>query len=343
MGPGLHLTAFVFAAQHPPYPVLVFLCMLAGLGSGLVDAGWNAWIGAMPNSSGIMGSLHSFYGIGAALAPVAAAAFIAKDGYQWYHFYYLMALAAFIELCTSMAAFWSATGRKYRTELQRDTDTDSNTTQDNSELSGAVQRSSPLIQALGNSSTWLISLFIFLYAGIEIGLADWILTFLVDVREESPFSGSMVTFGYWGGLTLGRIVIGFLIPLFKTDKGVVTTCLAMTILMHLIFSLKADFTVSAVALPILGFFLGPLFPEAVIMQTKLVPKSLHVAAIGFSCALGSAGGCVLPFFIGAIANTKGIWILQPFVLVALLFCLALWLAVPGRSVDTEENQEISEG
>jgi fucose permease len=153
----------------------------------------------------------------------------------------------------------------------------------------------------------------------------------------------MVTFGYWGGLTLGRVVIGFLIPLFKTDKGVVTTCLAMTILMHLIFSLKSDLITSAVALPLLGFFLGPLFPEAVIMQTKLVPKSLHIAAIGFSCALGSAGGCVLPFFIGALANSRGIWILQPFVLVALLFCLALWLAVPDRPVDEDENQDTLQG
>jgi fucose permease len=318
--------------------------MLAGLGSGLVDAGWNAWIGAMPNSSGIMGSLHSFYGIGAALAPVAAAAIIAKEGCQWYDFYYLMALAALMELCTSTAAFWSATGQKYRTGLQRNNKPDLNTIRGESEdFPLEVERRSPLVQALGNSSTWLISLFIFLYAGIEIGLADWILTFLVDVRKESTFAGSMVTFGYWGGLTLGRVVIGFLIPLFKTDKGVVTTCLAMTILMHLIFSLKADLVTSAAALPLLGFFLGPLFPEAVIMQTKLVPKSLHIAAIGFSCALGSAGGCVLPFFIGALANSRGIWILQPFVLVALLFCLALWLAVPDRPVDEDENQDTLQG
>jgi len=342
MGPGLHLVAFVSAAQHPPYPLLVFVCMLAGLGSGLVDAGWNAWIGAMSNSSGIMGSLHSFYGVGAALAPVVATSVIAREGYSWYHFYYLMALIALIEFGTSTAAFWSQTGQKYRAKLQKNHEPEANSVCDDSEMLPAGPRKrNPMIQALGNSSTWLISLFIFLYAGIEISLADWILTLLVDEREQSPFAGSMVTFGYWGGLTLGRVVIGFLIPLFNTGKGVVTACLVMTISMHLIFSLKADFITSTIAVPLLGFFLGPLFPEAVIMQTKLVPKSLHVAAVGFSCALGSAGGCVLPFLVGAVANTRGIWILQPVVLAALLLSLALWLAVPSLPVDKNEDQKAS--
>ena len=333
LGPGCHLIAFISAAQHPPYPVLVAICMLAGLGSGLVDAGWNAWIGAMPNGNGILGLLQGFYGIGAALAPLIATSVITKSGWQWYHFYYLMASAATIELCTSAVAFWSATGARYRVALQANSGLDTATIGDPPESPRADEkRNNPVMQALGNASTWLISLFIFVYAGIEISLADWIFTLLVDVRHHSPFAGSMVTFGYWGGLTLGRILIGFLVPFFKTEKGTVTACLAMTILMHLLFSLKTDLVTSAIAAPLLGFFLGPLFPEAIVMQTKLVHKRLHVAAVGFACALGSAGGCVFPFVIGAIAKTKGIEILQPIVLVMMVLCMAFWLALPGPSV-----------
>lgn len=337
IGPGLHIIAFISASQHPPFPVLVLVCMLSGLGNGLVDAGWNAWIGAMPNSSKIMGSLHSFYGLGAALAPLIATSVIAKSGWHWYEFYYLMASAAIIEFCTSAAAFWSATGPKYLMKHQKDSDADNAAARDHSEMLRGGQNKNPLIQALGNTSTWLISLFIFLYAGIEISLADWILTLLVDVRHYSPFAGSMTTSGYWGGLTLGRIVLGFLIPSFKTEKGAVTACLAMSIIMYLLFSLKADPVTSAMSVPLLGFFLGPLFPEAVIMQTKLVHKRLHVAAIGFACALGSAGGCIIPFFIGGIANIQGIWILQPIVLATLLLCLVLWLLLPGISADLNKD------
>ena len=114
LGPGLHVIAFLALAMHPPYQVLIFVFVLAGLGSGLVDAGWNVWIGSMPDSSGIMGSLHSFYGLGAAMAPVIANAVITKLGWQWYGFYLLMALASLIELVSSTAAFYSQTSEQYR-------------------------------------------------------------------------------------------------------------------------------------------------------------------------------------------------------------------------------------
>ncbi|KAL9628310.1 MAG: hypothetical protein Q9164_007323 [Protoblastenia rupestris] len=332
LGPGLHIVAFACAALHPPYAILVAICMLAGLGSGLIDAGWNAWIGAMENSNGIMGLLQSCYGLGAALVPVIATSITTTRGRPWYEFYYLMTLLAIVELCTSTAAFWSATGASYRLTHQADPLLDTAAVGYQPESRQAAdKRGNALLQALGNVSTWLISLFIFVYAGIEISLADWIFTVLVDVRHNSPYAGSMVTFGYWGGITLGRILIGFLASYFQTGKATVTACLVMSVAMHLLFSLKTDLVTSAISTALLGFFLGPLFPEAVVMQTRLVHKRLHVAAVGFACALGSAGGCVFPFTIGAIAQVKGIQILHPTVLAMLMLCLACWLALRNPS------------
>jgi hypothetical protein len=37
-----HIIAYIIACLHPPYPVLVVVYMLAGFGSGLGDAAWNA-------------------------------------------------------------------------------------------------------------------------------------------------------------------------------------------------------------------------------------------------------------------------------------------------------------
>jgi fucose permease len=337
IGPGLHVVAFLAVALHPPYLVLILVFVLAGLGSGLVDAGWNAWIGSMPDSSGIMGSLHSSYSLGAALAPVVANAVITKLGWRWYGFYYLMALASAVELCSSAAAFFSKTGEQYR--LHHATPSEPDIFHDQPILEDSLpdkKRRSPVVQALGNPSTWLISIFIFLYAGIEISLADWIMTLAVDHRDQTPFAGSMLTFAFWGGLTSGRIVVGFLIPLISSSsssKGVVTACLTVTILSHLVFTLRSDLVTSAFVVPLLGFSLGPLFPEAVIMQTKLVDRSLHVAAVGFACALGSAGGCVFPFLVGVIANAYGIQMLLPVVMVMLLLCLACWWLLPCPAED----------
>jgi len=334
LGPGLHVIAFLALAMHPPYQVLIFVFVLAGLGSGLVDAGWNVWIGSMPDSSGIMGSLHSFYGLGAAMAPVIANAVITKLGWQWYGFYLLMALASLIELVSSTAAFYSQTSEQYR--LQHGNHSEPEILHDQAIPKDSLPNkiwSSPVVKALRNSSTWIISMFIFLYAGMEISLADWIMTLTIDHRGQTPFVGSMLTFAFWAGLTFGRIVVGFLIPVIGNSKSVITTCLIIAILSHLVFTLRSDLATSAVMVPLLGFSLGPLFPEAVIMQTKLIDRSLRVAAVGFACALGSAGGCVFPFLVGVVANAYGIQMLLPIVMVMLLLSLVCWWLLPRPAMD----------
>ena len=91
IGPGCHLLAYIVIAVHPPYPVLVFIFMLAGFGNGLADAAWNAWIGNMANPNEVLGFLHAFYGLGAVLSPLIATTMITKgDRLPWYYFYYVM-------------------------------------------------------------------------------------------------------------------------------------------------------------------------------------------------------------------------------------------------------------
>jgi fucose permease len=64
--------------------------MVCGLGSGLTDGAWNAWIGNMANATEVLGFLHGAYGAGAIISPVLATALITKTGSPWYYFYYFM-------------------------------------------------------------------------------------------------------------------------------------------------------------------------------------------------------------------------------------------------------------
>lgn len=97
---------------------------------------------------------------------------------------------------------------------------------------------------------------------------------------------------------------------------------------ELIFWLVPQFYVSAVAIAIEGFFLGPLFPAAIVAATKLLPKHLHVSSIGFAAALGGTGAAIFPFAVGAIAQAKGVQVLQPFALALLVAVLGTWLLLP---------------
>lgn len=93
--------------------------------------------------------------------------------------------------------------------------------------------------------------------------------------------------------------------------------------------LVPHFLVSAIAVALQGFFLGPLFPASVVMMTKLLPRRLHVSAIGFASAFGGSGAAILPFAVGALAEDVGVQVLQPFILASTGIILLLWLGLPS--------------
>lgn len=104
--------------------------------------------------------------------------------------------------------------------------------------------------------------------------------------------------------------------------------LPITMALELVFWLVPQFYVSAVAVSLQGFFLGPLFPAAVVAATKLLPRHLHVSAIGFAAAFGGSGAAIFPFAVGAIAQVKGVKVLQPVVLGLFAVIWCLWLGLP---------------
>lgn len=102
----------------------------------------------------------------------------------------------------------------------------------------------------------------------------------------------------------------------------------LAIAFGLILWLVPNFYASVIAVSFQGFFLGPFFPGVVVVATKLLPKALHVSAIGFAAAFGGGGAAVLPFAVGAIAQAKGVEVLQPFIIGLSGGILLLWLGLP---------------
>lgn len=102
----------------------------------------------------------------------------------------------------------------------------------------------------------------------------------------------------------------------------------MSIACGLVLWFVPNFYASAVAVSLQGFFLGPLFPGAVVMLTKLLPRHLHVTSIGFVAAFGGSGAAILPFAVGALAQAKGVQVLQPFIIAMSGAIFLAWLGLP---------------
>ena len=150
---------------------------------------------------------------------------------------------------------------------------------------------------------------------------------MLRVRAASPYAAGISATGFWAGMTVGRAFLGFITERFG-ERLCVMIYLGVAIGLELIFWLVPSFVVSAVAVAFLGFVFGPLFPAAVVMCTKLLPQHLHVTAIGFSTALGGSGGAIFPFIVGAIAQAKGVQVLQPIIMALLAAISAVWLLLP---------------
>lgn len=70
--------------------------------------------------------------------------------------------------------------------------------------------------------------------------------------------------------------------------------------------------------------------------TKILPRELHVSSIGFASAVGGAGAAVLPFTVGALAETKGVGILPVFMVGFSGGLFILWICLAHRLKLAEE-------
>ncbi|GFP59841.1 hypothetical protein ACSS6W_005040 [Trichoderma asperelloides] len=314
MAPICHLITFAVLASHPPYPALVVCNAISGFGNGLTDACFCAWIGAMDKANTIQGFLHSCYSLGALFSPLIATSMVVKAGLPWYTYYYIMIGMAGLEFVGLVIFFWDKTGAAYRAEHA-------------SENAEAGAPSAGTREAMKSKVTWLCALFFFAYMGVEVGLGGWVVTFMLRVRHASAYASGISGSGFWAGMAVGRAALGFVTERFG-ERLCLAIYLGICLGLQLLFWLVPQFVVSAVAVAFLGFFLGPMFPGAVMVTAKLLPKRIHVSAIGFAMAMGGTGGTVFPFIIGAIASHRSVSVLQPIILALIAVISAVWLSFP---------------
>jgi fucose permease len=210
-----HFAAYVASCLHPPFPVLVVVYVLAGLGNGLEDAAWNAWVGVMANTNEMLGILHAFYGFGATLSPLIATSMITKAHLPWYTFYYLMIGLVVIEFVLSVGGFWEGSGAQHRKTHPRK----------------ANVKGLPAKEALGTlpaaRTTWTMTAFLFIYVGVEVALGGWIVTFMITIRHASLFASGMTATGFWLGITIGRVTLGFVTPRVGEKRAITVCCSAI--------------------------------------------------------------------------------------------------------------------
>ncbi|KAM0252847.1 hypothetical protein ACHAQJ_007533 [Trichoderma viride] len=237
-----YMLAYLGLSQHPPFGVVVCLLILTGFGSGLMNGSWNSWFGGLVQGSTVLGFLHGFWGLGATLSPILISR-IATKVENWWIFYAIMAGLACLACIGVTSSFWDDTGRGFR----RQPVTPSSNAQGTMKI-------------LKNQVTLTLSAFMVLYAGSEVTIGGWLLTYMMNVRNGSPTASSLATSGFWIGVTVGRFALGWITG-YIGERLMVTLYLLSAIALELGFWFGQKFAVSAVMAALVGVSTGMIMPS----------------------------------------------------------------------------------
>lgn len=314
---------------QPPFPVVVVMFFFLGFGIALALALSNVYCANLANSTTALSFFSGAYGIGGTVAPLFATAMV-SSGIRWSFFYSVSLAVSLANLAYSSWAFFDyekdAPPEPQRA-LQR-------TASRPSGQGGSISRAQLLKNTLRNRTTLLGALFIFAYQGAEVSTSGWVVSFLISYRHGDPLRVGYVSAGFWAGITVGRFLLTHSAAKIG-HKIAVVAMVAGAVAFQLMTWLIPNVIGEAVSVAILGLLLGPVYPSATAVFTKLLPRSMHISSLSFISALGSSGGAVSPFFTGLLAQNVGTMVLHP-ICVGLYGVMATsWLLLPKISKRSE--------
>jgi len=302
----LAATGLAVHAIAPRWVPFVSGAALVGLGSGAVDAALNAFV-ARTYASKHVNWLHACYSIGATLGPILMATAIQRLG-SW-----RVGYAAVAVLLAALGAGFMATSSGW----------------------GSPSPSPP--RPIGNVAGTLrhplarlqLAVF-FIYTGLEVVLGQWAYTVLRDFRRVPEGAATAWTASYFGAIAVGRVLTGFVVGRFGTDR----TARAGTWAAALGVALFAFGPIDAVRGPglvLAGLGLAPVFPCLMSRTPARVGDALAPNAIGFQVSLATVGAAVLPALGGLLVAVQGIAAVSTEALGLSLLLVLLHEAILARS------------
>ncbi|KAJ1036444.1 hypothetical protein NDA13_000324 [Ustilago tritici] len=201
---------------------------------------------------------------------------------------------------------------------------------------------------VSQSKVLLLAAFTGIYVGTEVTVGGWSSTFLIEARQQGASTNALVS-GFWDGIAFGRIL---LIPVtaWLGDEIAIIIYLLFAVGLQLLVWFVPNIIANAVALALLGVFLGPAFPCMIRVTSKTIRPRAHLtAAISFISTFSAAGMALLPLIVGLASQkaSQGIKVLPPMLVGLLSLQVFLWIALNKeyfvkRFVKREDMSEVED-
>ncbi|KAK7204433.1 major facilitator superfamily domain-containing protein [Myxozyma melibiosi] len=334
-GPLFLTTMYAVVGPAPVYPVVATFFFFGGVGMALILAQVNVFLSYLEHTEQLYGFVHGAYGIGATVSPLIATA-MASSGIKWSYFYFI--LMAY-NLSVSALCGWSFKG------CDRDIGTSHFILKNrnaNIPNPSAIQSSYPVTSdtrhersvyhdALHDKVSWIATFFIFFYQGAETTIGGWIVSFMIETRNGDASKVGYVSAGYWAGIAIGRLVLNQVLSKILKPRTAIYVLLGLVIAFDLMAWLIPNIIGGAVAVAIVGLFVGPIFPSAITTINDLLPRKTQSFTLTLTTAFGSTGAAIWPFVAGLLSESHGIWIVHPLAISLFGSMLVLWYFLPAQA------------
>jgi len=261
----------------PSLPLLTVVLFALGLGEGALDVGGNTLLvwAQRENVGPYLNGLHFFFGIGAFLSPLLIALAVALSG-GIHGAYWLLALL----LLPCIAWLLRVPGPAAQHTEQPGT---------------ILQLNRPLL--------FLVVLFFFVYTGAEGGFGGWVYSYALALHLSDETSAAYLTSGFWGALTLGRLLV---IPLALKARPstILTADLAGCLLsLGIIIAGTGSLLLTWLGVFGLGLCMASIFPTMLGLAGQRM--SITGKVTGWFFVGASAGNMFLPWLIGQLFDSSG--------------------------------------
>lgn len=267
------------------FPFMWLAAIPLGLGAGAIDSALNNYV-ALHYKASHMNFLHCFYGIGVSLSPFLMSLALSdnadwRGGYRsvfWFQ-------AAIAVLTVVSLPLW----KRAHSEEKSD---------ENGKTVG-------ILSVLKIPKLYLVGLVFIGSCAVEHTCGTWGSTFLVDAKGFSvDIAARIVTF-YYVGIALGRFLSGILANKCSGRRliagGQIIVFFAIVLLL-----LPLPPFVSGLALFLIGFGNGPIFPNMVHLMPVHFGKDLSQSVMGVQMAVSYIGILTAPALFGLLAQSVGV-------------------------------------
>ena len=263
------------------------ICVLAipyGLGAGAIDAALNNYV-ALHYSSRHMSWLHAFWGVGVTISPYIMSFCLTRDlgwemGYR---------SVSFIQIALTAVLFatlplWKKAAKVHTQEEE------------------VIPKVLSVPQALKLKGAPNVLIAFFCYCALESTAGLWATSYLVGHRGVDAETAASFAALYYLGITIGRVLNGFVADKFG-DRTMIRTGILVMAAGIVLVALPLPTTLPClVGLVVIGLGCAPVYPCIIHSTPVNFGKENSQSLVGIQMASAYTGSTLMPPLFGVIAQ-----------------------------------------